>query len=155
MSLTQEYTIEITASDKDTHFTGALIQNAAEEENISFNADWATAQMQKAEVSAVAVVSDQQLDWEIQFYSTDTQGDTDEDVDTFITSILLPATDGKQNAATGLYRYDANPAFLPFYYHDADNTGEWHITLVNRSATAKTAGAAGSLVVKISARPVL
>lgn len=153
--LTQEYTIEITASDKDTHFTDAINQNAVEEENISFNSDWATAQIQKAEVSGVTILSDQQLDWELQFYSKDTQSDTNADTDSLITSIVFNSTNARQNADTGLWRYDGNPAFLPFYYHDQDNTGEWHLSLVNRSITAKTAGAAGEVVVKISARPIL
>ncbi len=147
---------KVTASDKDTHFTGALATDVAEEENISFNTDWATAGIQVAEVTNVSIESDQRLDWEVQFYATDGQADTsDIDNDSFITSILFSGSDGKQNAATGQWKYDANPAFLPFSYIDEDNSSEWHITLVNRAGTAKNAGATGEVVIKVHAVPAI
>lgn len=146
---------EITSSDKDTHFTGAIAQNAFEEENIAFPTDWGLLQYNRAEILNISLESKENLDWEVQFYATDGHADTsDLDVDSYITSILFPATDGKRNAGTGQWKYDANPAHVPFIYHDEDNSSEYHITLVNRSAAAKTAGAAGQAVVKIHANPI-
>lgn len=147
---------KITASDKDSHFTGALATNAAEEENISFHTDWATAGIQVAEVTNISLESDQQLDWELQFYATDGQADTsDMDNDTFITSVLFSSSDAKQNAATGQWKYDANPTFLPFNYIDQDNSSEWHVTLVNRDGVSKNSGNTGEVVIKIHAVPVI
>ncbi len=37
---------------------------------------------------------------------------------------------------------------------DDDNSGEIHITLINRSAAAKTTGDAGSVVVELSMEPM-
>lgn len=139
---------------KTTHFTGALAQNAIEEENIAMPTNWGLVLHNKAVISNITIDSDQNLDWEVQFYAKDTQSDTDEDTDSFITSFFFSSSDGKQNAGTGLWKYDANPAHKEFDYEDEDRTSEWHITLVNRSVTAKTAGAAGSLKVRFRATPI-
>ncbi len=146
---------EYVDSDKDTHFTGALAQNASEEENIAFPSDWGTLGVQKLNIRNISVLSDQPLSWELQFYATDGQGNADADTNSFITSLIFDASDAKQNDGTGLYSYDANPAHLPFVYHDEDNTSEFHLTLVNRSAAAKTAGAAGEVKVRIHAEPIV
>jgi hypothetical protein len=147
--------VEYVDSDKDTHFTDALTQHAVEEENIDFPSDWGTLQVQKCEISSISVLSDQLLDWEVQFYATDGHSNTDADTDSYITSITFNSSDGRQNASTGLYRYDANPAFLPFIYHDEDRTSEFHISLVNRSATAKASGGTGEVKLRIQATPIL
>jgi len=142
-------------SDKDVHFVGALAQNAGEEANISFPANWVTLNVQKVKVLNISVLSDQPLDWELQFYAKDTQADTDADVDSFITSMFFDTTDSKQIGGSGLYSYDANPAHLPFVYDDQDRTSELHLTLVNRNATAKTAGATGEVKVRIYVEPIV
>ncbi len=146
---------EITVSDKDTHFTTELVTNAIEEEDISFPADWVTAGIQAAEITNISVLSDQNLDWDIQFYATDGHGNTDADLDTFITTLNFATGDGERNAGAGLFKYDANPSFVPFYYRDQDNSSEWHITLINRDGSTKNAGATGEIVVKIHANPIL
>jgi len=149
------YSPYFTDTDKDTHFTGAIAQDAVEEENVGFPADWATCKIQKCSVTNVSILSDQQLDWELQFYSTDAHSNTDADVDTFITALDFIGTDAKQNAGAGLWRYDLDPATFPFEYVDADNTSEFHITLINRSAVAKNAGATGEVKVRITAEPIM
>ena len=142
-------------SDKDTHFTGALVQHAVEAENIGFPGDWDTIGIQKVEILGVSVISDQQLAWDIKFYGKDTHAvTTDLDSDFFEKTLKLDASDGIQEAGANQYYYDLDPSFFPFIYHDEDVTSELHVTLVNRSATAKTAGAAGEVVIIIHAIPI-
>jgi len=146
---------EFVRSDKDTHFSGALAQNAVETENIGFPADWATAEIQKVQVLGVSVLSDQQLAWDIKFYGRDTHAVTANlDNDYFEKTLKLDASDGIQEAGANQFYYDLNPSFFPFIYHDDDRTSEFHITLVNRSAVAKTAGAGGEVVIIIHAVPI-
>ncbi len=145
----------IISTDKDTHFTDSLAQNVVEEEDIGFPADWATAGMQTVEIRNITVQSDQQLEWDIQFYATDGHSNTDLDLDKFVTNVNFATADGVQNAATAQFRYDKNPTFTPFFYTDEDNSSEFHITLVNRNGTAKNAGATGEIVIKIYAVPIV
>ena len=146
---------EFIDTDKDTHFTGAIAQNAVEEENIGMPANWATLQIQKAIISNITIESDQNLDWEVQFFLMIRR------------VILMPmlirrllrfasASDGKQVGDVGLWRYDANPAHKEGpEYEDRDRTSEWHIALANRSVTAKAAGATGEVVVRFRATPII
>jgi hypothetical protein len=139
-------------SDKDTHFTGAIIQNAAEEENIvlpqclrGMNGN------ARAIVRSVAIVSDENLDWEVWLFRTDGFQDADLDLDTFTGFMAFAVADARQIAGAGPFYYYRGELNLP--YQDADNTGELHIALVNRSAAAKSAGAAGEAVVILEMEP--
>ena len=146
---------EYVRSDKDTHFTGALAQNAVKTENISFPADWVTMGLRKAKIVDIKIISDQQLAWDVKFYSKDTHAvTTDLDADSFIRTFKFDASAGVQEAGADQYYYDIDPSEFPFVYIDEDGTSEFHVTLVNRSATPKTAGAAGEVVVIIQAIPI-
>lgn len=145
----------ITSTLKGTHFTGVIAQNASEEEDVGFPSDWATVGVQTVEVRNITIQSDQQLEWDIQFYASDSHSSTDHDLDTFVTNLNFATTDGIQNAGTAQYRYDKNPTFTPFMYTDEDNSSEYHITLVNRNAAEKNAGATGEVVIKIYAVPII
>ncbi len=146
---------EIISSDKDTHFTTQLVTNAVEEENISFPSAWVTAGIQTVEIRNITAQSDQNLQWDIQFYATDAHSSTDLDLDKFVTTLNFATSDGIQNAGTAQFRYDKNPTFIPFMYTDEDNSSEFHITLVNRDGTTKNADATGEIVIKIHAVPVI
>ncbi|HDY67399.1 MAG TPA: hypothetical protein ENH85_06395 [Candidatus Scalindua sp.] len=146
---------EIISTDKDTHFTTELLTNAIEEEDISFPSTWVTTGTQTVEIRNITVQSDQQLQWDIQFYATDAHSNTDLDLDKFVTNVNFATSDGVQNAGTAQFRYDKNPTFIPFMYTDEDNTSEFHITLVNRDGTKKNAGASGEIVIKVHAVPVI
>ena len=145
----------IISTDKDTHFTDELLTNAVEEEDIGFLSDWATAGIQTLEIRNITVQSDQQLQWDIQFYATDAHSNTDLDLDKFVTTLNFATSDGIQNAGTAQFRYDKNPTFTPFLYTDEDNSSKFHITLVNRDGTKKNAGGTGEIVIKIYAVPVI
>ena len=153
----------IIRSDKDSHFVDSLAQHAGEEENIAHPsyAGFPTTQnvvipenIKKAYlyIRELRVWSDQNLSWEIQFYSTDGFEDTNADLDTFLGSFTFAETDGLQSAGTGLYRYSQTK--LELFYFDADATGEIHVKLINRSSTSKNAGGTGEVVIEIAAEPV-
>jgi len=135
-------------SDKDTHFSGALAQNAKEDENISipFSRGW---------ITGIRVTSDENLAWEIQVFRTDGFDDANYDLDSFGGGYAFAAADGKQVAGAGPYYYAVDG--LGMYYVDKDvnaiAAGELHIRLVNRSAAAKTAGSNGEAVVEVDFVP--
>lgn len=126
-------------SDKDLHFTGALVTNAAEDENLG------GLPTNSGKIRLVTILSDENLAWEIQFYTRDLFRDADLDIDTYLGSVRFAEGDGLQVAGAGPFRYDLSNLNLP--YIDADASSELHVTLVNRSAAAKTAGAGGEVVV--------
>lgn len=131
----------IVKSDKDTHFTGALAQNAHEEESLQLHA-----RRNRCVILDVTVLSDQNLAWDVYFWSTDAFDNADLDLDSAIGKVSFVVADGEQIGGTGAYRYHANGLAIP--YNDEDETGELHVSVVNRSGTSKNAGATGEVVFK-------
>ena len=132
------------SSDKDLNFTTSLVTNAGEDEDLT------GLKSSAALITGISIVSDQNLDWDVQFYSTDGFDDTDLDLDTFIGVFKFVASDGDQVGATGPYKYSTSSSsnrFIGIDYVDADETKELHVKLVNRSATSKNAGGTGEVVV--------
>lgn len=130
----------IVSSDKDTNFTGAIVQNASEDENLSLGQNEVT-------IISVGLTSDQNLEWEVWFYRTDQFDDSDLDTDSFIAKVEFVAADGEQLAGAGKFVYNLSTLAIP--YIDADETQELHVKLVNRSAASKNAGATGEVVLRI------
>lgn len=143
-------------TDKDTHFTGSLATNAVEEENIT------GLKSPSGVIESVTITSDQNLDWDIYFWSTDGHSNTDLDSEYYLGKVRFVVADGDQIAGSGQYYYDtatSSYAFRPFPYYDRDAVGtttvgqnELHIGLVNRNATSKNAGATGEVVVTVTIR---
>lgn len=147
---------QLIKSDKDTHFSGALAQNAAESESLTGFSDVSGV------IEQVSLISDQNLDWELMFFATSGFDDADYDADFFLGAVRFVAADGKQIAGVGGYYYcTANMAlpFEPITYIDktsvdaGNNSGSIYCVLVNRSATGKNAGATGEVAVNIVIRP--
>lgn len=136
------YTIR---SDKDSHFTGALAMNAFEDENLTGLAS------NKIRIKRVKLQSDQNLDWQLYFWKKDTFDDTDLDLDAFCGRITLTSTIGEQRAGANQYYYDSGIMDIP--EEDLDGSFEQHISLVNRSAVAKIAGATGEVICEIEYEP--
>lgn len=145
--------IEYIRSDKDIHFTGAITENAKEDENIQLPANWRNNHLNSILIRNISIISDQNLEWDLFLWSKDTADDTDLDADTFVDFINFQATIGKQIGGSGQYYYSLSNLFIPYY--DDDNTGKIHCSIINRSVTAKNAGATGEIVVIFSALPVL
>lgn len=129
-------------SDKDSHFTGAINQNATEEENLTGLI------ANKIRITGVSVQSDQSLDYKLIFFKTDGFADTDLDLDTFASEqeMDLPSYGWR---IAGANQYYMAVDGLAIDYQDDDETHELHVALQNLSATAKNAGATGEVVVEI------
>lgn len=140
--------IQVIRSDKDTHFTGALAQNAREDESIALPAQWRTTE---CVVEGIAVISDQNLEWDVYLFSSSAFSNSNMDLDMFADCTNFPSTSGKQIAGAGSYYYPS-PSGIQLPYKSADSS--IHIALVNRSATGKNAGATGEVVVLVYVRPV-
>ena len=70
-------------SDKDIHFTGSLAKNASEEENLTGLLS------NKIKITGITIHSDQELHFQLQFFSRDTFTDSDLDEDTFVGAVDL------------------------------------------------------------------
>ena len=127
-------------TDKDSHFTGAIAQNATEEENLTgLNTN-------KVRITSVAIQSDQQLDYRVILFNSDTFADTDLDADRYFADVELDLPSyGFRIAGAGQYYMVVNG--LSIDYEDLDASKELHVALQNLSATGKNAGATGEVVV--------
>lgn len=136
-------------SDKDSHFTGAIAQNAGEDESLTLPACLAGINGNaRGLVRSLTLVADQNLDWEVQFWRSGTHGAADIDTDKWIGGVVFTASsDAKQLAGSGSYLYYKGNLDIP--YIDLDNSGKLHVTLTNRSAGAKGAGAVGEVIVDV------
>jgi len=132
-------------SDKDVNFTLALITNAKEDENLTGLSS------NKGVIRRIKVQSDQNLDWDIFLWKTDTTDDVDLDIDSFCGRYKFSVIQGEQIAGANQYYYDSGPMELE--YEDLDGTFELHVSVVNRNAVAKIAGAAGELIVDVEYEP--
>lgn len=140
----QQQTV-IFRTDKDAQFTGAITQNNFEDENVA-------AKTSQTKIRSITIISDQNLAWELAFFTNDTFRNNDLDLNTYLGSIRFSTQDGLQVSGVGPYYYDVSG--LDIDYIDLDNSDEFHLSLINRSATSKNAGATGEIVVIIAHEPV-
>lgn len=138
-------------SDKDTHFTGALAQDAVEHENISLGN--ALVGVNECLIEGVSLLSDENLEWDVFFWTKDTNANADLDLDTFLDYVNFPAKFGKQLGGSGAYYYSATNLGIP--YRDDDGSEKLHISLCNRSTASKTAGANGEVVIVVMLRALM
>lgn len=134
------------STDPDIEFTGALATNAAENEDLVLAGAYQGINgAVQAFIRTITILSKENLAWELQWYRTDDFQNADPEVDKFLASWAFVAADGKQVAATGLYRYYVDGLEIP--YVDEDKSGEMHLSLINRSVASKSAGAGGEITV--------
>lgn len=128
-------------SDKDDHFTGAIAQNAIEEESLTGLI------ANKVKITGVVILSDQQLDYRVILFSTDGFADADLDVDSLFNEVELDLLSyGWRIADTG--KYCMVVTGLDIDYIDDDASKELHVALQNLSSTSKTAGADGEVILR-------
>jgi len=132
-------------TDKDTHFTGSIAQNAHETESLTLPDDY-----NELFIENISIQSDQNLEWDVMLWSSDKFNNADLDLDAFVALINFPTTAQKQIAGANQYYVDDNN--LSICYPVADDN-KLHISLCNRSATAKNAGATGEVIIKLFVRP--
>lgn len=128
-------------SDKDDHFTGSIAQNAVEQESLTGLIS------NKVKITGIVILADQQLNFRVVFYSTDAFADTDLDVDSLFNEVEfdLPGY-GWRIAGTG--KYCMVITGLDINYIDENGTNELHVALQNLSATSKTAGGNGEVILR-------
>ena len=137
------YTVK---SDKDVNFTGAIIQNAKEDENLTGLLS------NKIRVVGVSLQSDQSLHYKVLLWAKDSFDDTDLDLDAFCGEIDCDFTSyGFQIGGTGQYYLDIRGVDID--YEDEDASNELHLSLFNSSATSKNAGSTGEVKVTIYYEP--
>lgn len=148
--MAQDYKVR---TDKDVNYIGALVQNAGADENITLPPQCAgvgnTAQVF---IRAITIVSDQNLAWELDFWSTSGFANADLDLNSYIGRWTFGTGDGVQIAGAGSYYYYIDGLGIPYY--DDSKAGQLHMTLVNRSATSKNAGATGEIVITVWCEPM-
>ncbi len=129
-------------SDKDTHFTGAIAQNAKEDENL------AGLVSNKIRITGVSIQAKENLNFRLIFWGTDGFDDTNLDNDKFQaeTKLDIP-TYGYRIGGANQYYLDMRGVEID--YEDLDRTQELHISLMCLSAAGKTAGANGEVVVEV------
>lgn len=134
------YPFQTIASDKDSHFAGAIAQYATEEENLTGLIG------NKIKITGVSIQSDQALDYRLILFSKDSFADTDLDSDKFIGELELDLPSYGFRIA-GANQYYMAVTGLNICYEDEDETNEIHVALQNLSATGKNAGATGEVKV--------
>lgn len=145
--------LRVIDSDKDSHFTGALAQNAIENESINMPSDWQTTVVNKCTIKQITLESDQQLDFDLVLYSKSAYANADLDLDNLIDIISFSASSATQMAGANQYYY-SYPLVRSIEYSDLSNTSKIHCGLINRSAVAKNAGATGEVKVRFMACPI-
>ena len=132
-------------TDKDSHFTGSITQNAKENENVyGLPSD-------NVIIDSVRIQSDQNLWYKVVFWQTNDFDDTDLDSDAFCGEVDfdLP-NDGFQIGGANQYYMQRDG--LDIQYMDIDQTRKLHLSVLNLSATSKNAGATGEVVVEVICR---
>lgn len=98
-------------------------------------------------IRTMMIVSVQDLMWELWFWSKNTYNSSANPDANLLIGTWLFGVSGMQVGGAGLYHYYVDGLYIP--YRDLDQTGKIHMTLVNRSAGAKTAGDAGAVRVQL------
>ena len=154
--------IVLVRTNPATQFTTALAQNAKDTEDMvigsavgQVDAGVAAGLGVKSRLKHLTVVSVQNLAWEVWLWRTDAY-----DVSLTNPALVFPAgrwafltTDAVRIGAAGLYYYYIEGTDQ--FYEDHDNTGEVHLMLVNRSATAKGVAGAGLIAIELGLEPCL
>jgi len=119
------------------HFTDAIVANAAEAESFTLIGG----RRGRYRIRAAVVISSDNLAWEFWVYRTAGMRDLNPNLDVFCGRWGWQAINGEQVGAAGLWYYYIDG--LDIAIEDVSESGQIHLELVNRSAGAKTAFAAG------------
>lgn len=131
-------------SDVDTDFTAAITANDGADANLA----GLTANV--GFVTGIEILSQQNLAWDVFLFGSDTFGDADYDLDTYLSHTSFDATDAVTiaNDQPTMYRYSLTNLKIP--YTDLDESNELHVKLVPRGGNKLASGAGGDVVVKLT-----
>lgn len=141
--------IYILATDKDTHFTDAIVMNAHETENLT------GLESDEIFIRGVNIQSIQDLNYRAIFWSSDSFEDTDLDTDAYLDHVDLDLTAAPAFRINTANQYYLDVSGLGIIYEDEDGTNELHISIQNLSGVAKIAGATGAIQLDILYSPRL
>ncbi len=141
--------IEIYSTNKDVHFTGAIVMNDHEKENLTGLLS------NRYMVRGVNIQSDQPLKYRLIFWSSDQFDNTNLNLDYYIDNVELDMSIAPAFRINGANQYYLNSGDLAIIYEDFDITRELHISLQNESGQAKNAGVAGEVQLDIKMSPRL
>lgn len=146
-NITVTYTLRTAkANATPTGYSGACVQNAM------IGADLAGLASNKIRIKRVKVQSIQSLDWQFFYFKTATPWiNADLDLDGFCGKTTFDAETGEQIAGANQYYYDSGKTDV--VYEDLTGTFNLHAGLINRSPTAKLAGATGYLIGEFEYEP--
>ncbi len=139
---------------KGSNFTEGLAQWVASAMNN--RPLWPSSGSRRFLIRAIEVLARENFGPELNFFSTAAGFTTDPATDTAIARFGFIATMGEQIGGAGLWRYYVDGLAIPYVDLDTVNTGTpptLHVILQNISATAKTAGAPGEIVVTVYVEP--
>lgn len=131
---------EYVRSDKDVDFIGAAALNN------QVTANLAGLSRNFGMVESVTLLAQQNLDWEIVFWTRNTFSNADMDLDRFLDSVVFNAADGMTiaNGVPATFRYAVSG--LGIAYQDQDVTNTLHVGLIPRNGAKLAAGAGGFVV---------
>lgn len=130
-----------------SQFRSALVQNAGE--NLSLEVQrYGLGQRVDSVIRSVQILSVEDRQWELWFYGKNSYNTApaDPDLNTAY-GFWWFGVSGRRIAAVGLYMFYVDGLYIP--YTDQDSSSKVHMTLINRSAGAKTAGDAGAIRVQL------
>lgn len=133
-------------SDKDTHFTGAIAQNAKEDEDLTGLLG------NKVRITGVSLQADENLSFRVIFWKTDGFDNTSLFLDRFCGEVTIDLpTNGYRIGGANQYYLDMRG--LDIDYEDEDASNELHVSLMCLTAAGKTAGAGGEVVLDVYYEP--
>lgn len=149
-------------TDPTLHFTGAIVQNAQEQEDLTPDQSIGASPDCRFRIVSVVLIALQNLDWEITFWSK-AAGPLAPSVadDSYLGRITLAQATGVTivGSAVASFRYYATGLDLHYVDEDADaarippfKQGRIHMGLVPRSA-GKTAGPPGFVKLRLIVDP--
>lgn len=144
--------IQFVKTNTLVHFTDAIVRYAHETENLNgLSAD-------KIVIKEINVQSAQPLKYKLWLWSNDTFDDTNLNIDSFKTSVLLDFSgtdDETVDRLNNANQYYLDIIGLNILYEDLDESNEIHCSLQNLSSIDKIAGAAGAVQLDVAYAPRL
>jgi len=135
-----------------SHFTGAIVMDDHIVENLPGLSD------DKIVIKEINVQSVQNLKFKLWLWSNDSFEDTNLNIDSYRTSILIDMTNSNSEVVDRLNnanQYYLDIRGLNILYEDMDESNEIHCSLQNLSPTAKIAGNLGAVQFDIAYTPRL
>jgi hypothetical protein len=145
-------------TDKDTHFLGAIAQDNGLHETLTVDPQGLAAGKHcRGRLKALRILSKENLAWEVWLFGNSLFDNADADLERFLGRWTFAAGDGIRATVGGgaddHYHYYIDG--LDVGIEDLDRAGALYIRLVNRSVAAKSADAAGALVIEFVIEPTL